>query len=113
MLVDRRPNICIQENISYLKTPSSPNTTKNNSEFENNRATQQGVAPSNPNYSDLGPAYETINSRRPQEERNQAPISERYEIAEIHTSDETGNRPSEYEVPRQSIVKDDYSHLQR
>lgn len=68
---------------------------------------------SNPtDYSSLGPAYESIDSRRLQEERNQALIRERYEFAEMHNSDETDIHVDEDGITRQSSVEDDYSQLQ-
>ena len=111
-IVDRGPRsstMPVEENISYLRTPSRPTT--NASPGQVDRGNEQNVAASNPNYSSFGPAYESINSRRQQQGNRQVPISQRYEFAEIHT--ETDNRVQDYEVPRDSIVQaQEYSHLQ-
>ena len=62
---------------------------------------------SGPNYSRVGPAYDTVDTQR---QRNQIPtnVSERYEFAQVHV--ETGRaddmRPDEEE-------HDNYSHLHR
>ena len=110
--VDRGPRsstMPVEENISYLRTPSRP--TANVSPGQVDRANEQNMAASNPNYSSFGPAYESINSSRQQQGNRQVPISQRYEFAEIHT--ETDNRVQDYEVPRDSIVQaQEYSHLQ-
>ena len=111
-IVDRGPRsstMPVEENISYLRTPSRP--TANVSSGQVDRANEQNVAASNPNYSSFGPAYESINSSRQQQGNRQVPISQRYEFAEIHT--ETDNRVQDYEVSRDSIVQaQEYSHLQ-
>ena len=69
------------------------------------------------NYSSLGPAYATIDSRRSDSRsRNQVLLSERYEFADIHGHVESsGGMSTEGNVsPGQLIERchEDYAHLQ-
>ena len=107
--------------MSYLTTPSSRSATENS--YQNDRATDQSVtAASNPNYSSIGPAYETLSNTTARQQRQgggrEIPISERYEFAEIHTDTDrrvqVGVSASDYEVPRESvhIGDEEYSRLQ-
>ena len=78
-----------------------------------------------PDYSSLGPDYETIDSRSGQSQRkNQVPVgrlSERYEHSEAHLATLNENAPEglgsiNYEVPLNlnqnvSTESEDYSHL--
>ena len=112
----------VRANVSYLTTPSSRSATENS--YQNDRATDQSVsAVSNPNYSSIGPAYETLTTTRRQQRQEggrEIPISERYEFAEIHTDTDrrvqVGVSASDYEVPRESVHIGDedseYSRLQ-
>ena len=103
--------------MSYLTTPLSRSATENS--YQNNR---NASAASNPNYSSIGPAYETLSNttvgQQRQERGREIPISERYEFAEILTDTDrrvqAGVSRSDYEVPRESvhIGHEEYSHLQ-
>ena len=106
----------VRANMSYLTTPSSRSATENS--YQNGNAS----AVSNPNYSSIGPAYETLSNttvgQQRQEGGREIPISERYEFAEIHTDTDrrvqVGVSASDYEVPRESvhIGDEEYSRLQ-
>ena len=121
-LVDSSSNspstLPVRANVSYLTTPSSRSATENS--YQNDR---NASAVSNPNYSSIGPAYETLSNttarQQQQEGGREIPISERYEFAEIHTDTDrrvqVGVSASDYEVPRDSVHIGDseYSRLQR
>lgn len=100
-----------------MRTSPRPNAMATLGQFDA-VATEQRLTilnQSNPtDYSSLGPAYESIDSTRLQEERSQALIRERYEFAEMHNSDETDIYLHMHEdgITRQSSVEDDYSQLQ-
>jgi hypothetical protein len=74
-----------------------------------------------PDYSSFGPDYETIDSRKQPQRKDQVPggrLSERYEYSEAHlaTLNKEGLGSADYEVPlnlRQNveIESGDYSHL--
>ena len=122
----------VHNNSSYVTT-LSPNSTTKTSETAPPEAitvsadatvvNQDEAHCDSPNYSCLGPQYETIDSRRESQSKNQARarlLSERYEYSEAHcrvaTDDGTTEASVQYEVPSNLKQMDcteneDYSHL--
>ena len=121
--VDRNnTDMPVRSNLSYVTTPSHSITRINDSETcpSQARDTNQG-SEACPEYSRFGPAYETIDSRRQSQRKNQAHsrlLSERYEYSETHLAvgDGVPEVSANYEVPLnlgQNVctVNEDYSHL--
>ena len=110
-------------NLSYNTTPSESITKISRicpSQAVSVRDTNQG-SEACPEYSSFGPDYETIDSRRQSQRKNQTQarlLSERYEYSEAHlaTGDGVPEESANYEVPlslRQNVCTEDedYSHL--
>ena len=115
----------VRNNLSYVTAESPHSTTKTS-----------GIAPpetvsadatiinhdeahrDGPNYSCLGPQYETIDARRESQGKNQAHarlLSERYEYSEAHcvvaTDEGTYEVPSDLKQKECHAENEDYSHL--
>lgn len=121
----------VRNNLSYVTTPSPRSTTKTSGAappVAGSADTAIQVNPEDeaqcdgPNYSCLGPQYETIDSRRKSQSlKNQAHarlLSERYEYSEAHCVAATDGgefkteESANYEVPvKQGTESEDYSHL--
>ena len=117
-------DMSVGRNISYATTPSHSTT----SGPQAITATGQGETGPAAEYSNFGPSYETLNSKRQQpvaaRNRVSARLSERYEFSDAHLAAAAGGRGGvqgevgmDYEVPQnsrrlQNEENDEYSHLQ-
>ena len=126
-------DVPVRRNVSYATNTASQSTSGSQG--------AQGAAGQNEmdtaaaaDYSRIGPSYETIDSRRQQQQPavamtgrdqvSQARLSERYEFSEPHlaamisaggSGGTQGNEAAagmDYEVPLQSGQHEEYSHLQ-
>ena len=102
-------DIPIHCNLSYVKVPGTSNSTRARGVFSSQAVTVEGGV--GPDYSSIGPNYETIDSRSGQSQRkNQVPTgrlsdSERYSEVCIHLATLNENAPeglgsaNSFEVP--------------
>ncbi len=112
----------VRSNLSYVTTPS--HSTRATSQAISTGATIANRDEAQcPDYSCIGPDYETIDSRRQSQRKNRAQarlLSERYEYSEAHLATDGGGateRSANYEVPlnlrqNECMEDEDYSHLQ-
>ena len=116
--ITRSTTIPVRNNASYVTQPSTSRTPPQAVRPANPRATQPEGDATAPNYSSIGPDYESIESRRQVqvEGSNRVNMRERYEFAEIHAETDGQNGVQEsmdYEVPVPSVSQtEDYSRLQ-
>ena len=120
----------VRNNLSYITTLSPNSTTKTSGtappkavSVDATIINQDKAHCDGPNYSCLGPQYETIDSRKESQSESQAHarlLSERYEYSEAHcvvaTDDGTTEASAQYEVPSnlkqtECAENEDYSHL--
>ena len=113
----------VHSNLSYVTAPTT--TTKSSgtlSQPVSAGSTKIQDDAHGPDYSSVAPNYETINTMKQSQRKNQAHsrlLSERYEYSEAHLATLTESVPEEsanYEVPlslRQNVCTEDgdYSHL--
>ena len=122
-------DMSVRSNLSYVKIPdshTSNSTTKAKGDCPSRVVTvNQLEGGAGPDYSSIGPDYETIDSGSGQSQRkNQVPavrLSEKYEYSEVHQATLNENAPeglgsASYEVllnlrQNMSTASGDYSHL--
>ena len=120
LAITRSTTIPVHKNSSYVTQPPTSRTPPQAVRLANPTATQTEGGTTAPNYSSVGPAYESIESRRQVQlegSANRVNMRERDEFAEIHVEMDNQNNfhgSMEYEVPIVSVPQstEDYSRLQ-
>ena len=116
LAVTRSTTIPVHNNSSYVTQPSTSRPQPQALRLANPTAAQTEVGATAPNYSSIGLAYESIESRRQVQLEggtNRVNMRERYEFAEIHAETDGQNGAMDYEVPVPSVSQtEDYSRLQ-
>lgn len=113
--VKRKPST--QHSVRYSTTTAAAMSHSTTSGTPTQETSITSGDKSTTNYSSLGPAYETIDSRRSNgRSRNQVLLSERYEFADIqgHADSNGGGATEDQVFPGQVIERchEDYARLQ-